>query len=659
MAIRVSSNQMVYNYKKQLNAANSRQTKLMEQGDGSKLHRPSDDSVDYTKYLRYSISENENNQYQENVSTAVSWMKASDDALVSMTDIQKTFKEKTVAAANDTNTTSDRAAIGKEMMAEIQELVSLGNTQSGDRYLFAGQKDTTQPFSLSVEEVDRGLPKTLDEKQASFFSTADSSGVLTQMLTLRDESDSSKLYYLDTTTGRLYSSDFMKDGYKDKIAAGQTKAKATDIVAKQENEKYNHVKTTVELDTDNKKTTADVVKVAKNAGVTLSGQKIEIVRDSSGKDYYGDSGTGKVYNMTTFEEVGTYPGGEYKNVEFTVKGKGKDYYALTDDDGNKFYANAATGAIQTWSASTFSKKDSPEVGELDDQKIDVVDDLYAYNQKYTVDATNTTVADGTNKKYIAVQDEYGATFYYDKDTRDVYTEKAMKTSQEKKTALSEETPVDNMQAYYVAKNFANTGKIVDGDETSGTANTGSDFRTNFVDNFGRTITLQFATVKQQIATYQGDAKYISMTKKNGTTEPTSDTVNVTGQEIWGTDIFDDAASGNKSSGTAMLNEMLTVHAKVLEDNTSWLADDAQTVSDAANQTTLKTETKLGARQQLYNNVKTMLGNQNELITQDITDVDSTDVAALAVKLMEDQTVYNLSLALGARILPQSLADYLS
>ena len=55
----------------------------------------------------------------------------------------------------------------------------------------------------------------------------------------------------------------------------------------------------------------------------------------------------------------------------------------------------------------------------------------------------------------------------------------------------------------------------------------------------------------------------------------------------------------------------------------------------------------------------MLGNQSELITSDITDVSSTDVAALAVKLMQEQTIYNMSLSLGARILPQSLADYLS
>ena len=653
MAIRVSSNQMIYNYKKQLNDANSRQDKLLEQGDGSKLHRPSDDSVAYTKYLRYDTSQQENEQYQENVNTGISWMKASDAALVSMTDIQTTFKEKTVAAANGDKTNEDMAAIGKEMMAEIQELVSLGNTQQGDRYLFAGQKDTTQPFSLSVEEVDRGLPKTLDEKQAAFFSTADSSGVLTQMLTLQDESDPSKLYYLDTTTGHLYSSDFVKDGYKDKIAAGQTKAKATDTVAKQENEKYNHVKTTVELATDNSTTSSDVVKDAAAAGVKLSGPSIEIVRDSSGTDYYGDSGTGKVYDKTTFEEVGTYPSGEYKNVEFVVNG----YYALTNDAGDKFYANASTGAIQKWQNGTFSKSDAPTVAGLDDK--DMVDDLYAYNQKYTVDAANTPTADGTNKNYIAVQDENGATFYYNEDTRDVYTEDEMKASQKNGTALSDETPIGNMQEYYVAKNFANTGKIIDGNDASGTANTGSDFRTNFVDDLGRTITLQFATVKQQIATYQGDAKYISMTKQNGTTEPTADTVNVTGPEIWGTDIFDDANSGNAASGTAMLNEMLTVQKQVTSSDFNWLTDDGQTISDQAHATTVTTETRLGARQQLYNSVATMLDNQNVLIKQDVTDVSAVDVAALATKLMEEQTVYNMSLALGARILPQSLADYLS
>ena len=453
MSIRVSSNQMMYNYKKQLNDANSRQDKLLEQGDGNKLHRPSDDSVGYTKYLRYDTSSQENTQYQENVNTGISWMKASDSALVSMTNIQTTFKEKTVAAANDTNNTSDRAAIGKEMMAEIQELVSLGNTMQGDRYLFAGQKDTTMPFSLSETKVFRGQAKTLDDKASAYFSgegTATTAGSIKQMLTLTGSDGNT--YYLNTKDGYIYTQDFVDSGYK--------------------------------------------FKVTENANAV-----VDPTKDSVGKlDGWGSGGT---------ESVSKY--------------------------------------------------------------------------------------------------------------------------------------------------FKNTGEIIDTKaELSGATKTAGN--TEDVDVSGLTFT--FKTVEQQIASYQGDAKYISMTKKNGTTEPTSDTVNVNGPDIWGTDIFDNADSGNTASGTAMLNSMLTVHAKVVGEDVLYLKDDAQTLSDEAHATTVNTETKLGARQQLYTSVKTMLGNQKTLIQGDITDVMSADVAQLATKLMEAQTVYNMSLALGARILPSSLADYL-
>ena len=453
MSIRVSSNQMVYGYQKQLNDANTRQTSLLEQGDGSKLHRPSDDPVGYSKYMRFDTSISENEQYTSNVDTALSWMKTSDAALVNMTDIQTTFKEKTVAAANDTNNSTDMQAIGKEMMAEIQELVSLGNTMQGDRYVFGGQRDLTKPFELSEKKVDRGLAKTLDSNQAAFFSGdygSDETGSIRQMLRVKDSNGNQ--YYLNTRTGDLFTEDFVENGYKDIVAQD---AKAT---VKQEN----------------------------RAGTVAT--------------FIPDPTTGKAQ-----ESVSTY----FKNTGEIIK-------------------DATTGKPQTITA--------------------------------TID--------------------------------------------------------------------------------------------------GQSVTLDFVTVQQQIATYTGDDKHISMVKKNGTTEPTADTVNVTGPQIFGSDIFDDPASGNSCSGTAMLNEMLTVHNKVVSDDHHWLLTDGQTVSDEAHAVTIEAETTLGARQQLYNSVKTMLNTQNETITSDITDVSSTDVAKLAVKLMQEQTIYNMSLSLGARILPQSLADYL-
>ena len=442
---------MVYGYQKQLNDANTRQTTLLEQGDGSKLHRPSDNPVDYSKFIRFDTSLNENEQYTDNVNSALAWMKASDAALVNMTSIQTTFKEKTIAAANDTNNTGDMAAIGKEMMAEIQEIVSLGNTMQGDSYVFGGQKDITRPFTLSEDQISRGIAKTLDETQQGFFAGnlgVEETGTLRQMLSLTGTyTDSSgntvkETYYLNTVNGNVYTKDFVENGFKDKLAA--------------------------------------------NSSATVAA---------------GD-------------EAGTLSG---------------------------------------WGST------------------------------------------------VKVSDY-----------------------------------------------FKNTGEI--------TAN-GLAFSDSITVN-GTTVTLTFDTIKQQVVSFTGDNKYVSMVKKNGTTEPSADTVNATAKEIFGTDIFDDTASGNAPSGTAMLNQMLTVHAKVVGDDQIWLDTDGATIADEAHAQTIKAETKMGARTQLYNSVNSMLTTQNEIITGDITNTSSTDVAKLAVQLMQEQTIYNMSLSLGARILPQSLADYL-
>lgn len=458
MSIRVSSNQMVYGYQKQLNDANTRQTTLLEQGDGSKLHRPSDNPVDYAKYIRYDTSLNENEQYTNNVNNGLAWMKISDAALVNMTAIQTTFKEKTIAAANDTNNTVDMAAIGKEMMAEIQEIVSLGNTMQGDSYVFGGQKDLTRPFELSDSKMFRGMAKTLDETQQVFFSGdlgLEETGTLRQMLSLTGTyTDSSgnevtETYYMNTKNGCIYTKDFVDNGYKDKLAADSS------------------------------------------AVVTAA--------DAAGR----------------------------------------------------------------------------------------------FNDETTVDTQGLPTT-----------------------------------------------------AFRVSTYFKNTGEIIDST---------ADFSAT-ID--GNSVTFTFDTVAQQIANFTGDQKYVSMVKKNGTTEPTADTVNVTAVEVFGMDIFDDPASGNAPSGTAMINQMLTIHAKVVGDDHIWLDTDGVTIADEAHAQTIKAETKLGARTQLYNSVTTMLTTQNEIITGDITNTSSTDVAKLAVQLMQEQTIYNMSLSLGARILPQSLADYL-
>ena len=447
--IRISSNYMVQRYQKDLNELDYTKSKLMEQGDGKKLHRPSDNSVDYSRYLRYNVSEGENNRYQDSVKAGISWMNTTQTALAGMEDIQKTFKAKTIQGANDDKdeNSGDWPAIAREMKTQIQQIISLGNTQLGDRYIFSGQADLRQPFSISDENVPRyrGLAKTLDDRQAAFFNDAsntDSANFLHQMLSL-DGSDG-KSYYLNTLTGDVYTKEFVQEGYKDVIASGRSTVSSAD----------------------------------------------------------------RVGNITT----------------------------------------------------------------------------------------------GTN---------------------------------------------------FIKDNFKNTGEIIDDPAAS------PGHGANWSDTAAVAgVTLKFSTVRQQIVSYNGDFRYISMVKQNGSTEPTADTVNKTGLDIFGRDLFDDKNSGNEPSGTAMVNSMLTVYAKTNSADPHWLSSDGISLADAANQVTLQAHTETGARTQLYKNMTDILTDHGENITRDITNVSSTDVAELAMKMMQQQTVMSMSLSMGARILPLSLVDYL-
>ncbi len=441
--MRISSTMMSNNYLKQLNGTYEQYSKLMEQADGSKLHRASDNAVGYSKYLRYQNNQISNKQYQSNVSTASSWMKNADAALVNVTDLLQTFKAKVEQGSNSTNNESDMKDIAKELLANVQEQVADLNTQIGDRFLFAGQKDTTMPFEISADKMSRGDTFTLDEKQSAFFSGATSWGAenttVKQMLKLKGDDGNS--YYMNVNTGDVYTEDFVKNGYKNE-------------------DKFDPAKQ-------------------------------------------------RVGNIT----------------------------AITDP---------------------------PTAYKVSD-----------HFDQYGVIKTDKNV--GTNAKYKVTVD-------------------------------------------------------------------------------GKDVNLTLSYTKQYIVKYAGDDKYISMVKKNGGVDKATDTVNVTGQDINGCDLFD--VGNDPHSGTARLNQLLYTVAKLDGADYKWAGEQGMTIADSAHATVLGAQTKMAARQQAYNSSSSMLVTQNESITSDISDVSSTDVAQLATKLMEYQTIYSLSLSVGSKILPGTLADYL-
>lgn len=144
--MRISNNMSVNNYLRNLNNTTARQYLLQQQlGDGKALHRPSDDPIKTVRSLTFNSSLRANTKLTESNRDALSWMNNSDTAMNDMSTIMIRIKELVVQAGNP-NPDMSQNAIGNQIDTLINELVTLGNSKVGNRYLFAGQSDQIQPF---------------------------------------------------------------------------------------------------------------------------------------------------------------------------------------------------------------------------------------------------------------------------------------------------------------------------------------------------------------------------------------------------------------------------------------------------------------------------------------------------------------------------------
>ena len=562
MSFRMSSVQFMTNYQTSLNRTYQQQEKLLEKGDGSSIHRGSDDPIAYSKLLRYKVSANENDQYKTNVQAAQAWMETTDGALTHITDITKTFKEKTSAAANDYNSDSDFDAIAKEMYALIEEVVATGNVQHGAAYVFAGQQSLTQPFELSYKTYQRAETRTLDQAQANFFlgTTSTDPSDLHQFVKVAD--DDGVEYFLDTTNGMLYNRGLVDTEYLDKNYTGKD---YKEIMA----EEYS------------------------------PGQKFKSVNDiiehvpKSEWASYGIHNIGAYVSSADAETAIS----NIVDIDLTV-----------DSDTN--ITNTTNNLTQFLNQSIYGFS----TNENESNAIKALANLESYADSDTIIAniSSDTGVQSVIKNFVS----------------------------DNKSALNR---YKASSSYYF-----DTSGLIKGDTPT------FDF---YVDGEQKSLTVQ--TKSQNMVTYFGDANKISMVKNNGPTDTAADVVNAVGSDMFGTDMFDNYDSGYMvPSGAAIVNNMLTVYEHVKAGDVDWLHHDGMLLADAANATVTNSQTTVGARLQLYNNVEDMLNTMSDNITEQITDVSGTDVAKLATNLMEMTTLYNMALALGGRVLPQSLADYL-
>lgn len=153
--MRVTSGMIINRMIMNLNRNLSRLAKVQNQmSTGKIVARPSDDPSLATQGIRLQRELSQTKQYQANANDAQSLLDLTDTALTQIENILQRAKELAVAGANGTNPQEAREAYAAEIDQLKEQLVQIGNTAVGGRYIFAGTNYTTPPFVLNNGAVD-------------------------------------------------------------------------------------------------------------------------------------------------------------------------------------------------------------------------------------------------------------------------------------------------------------------------------------------------------------------------------------------------------------------------------------------------------------------------------------------------------------------------
>jgi flagellar hook-associated protein 3 FlgL len=128
---------------------------------GKEISKPSDDPFGTSRALDFRAALASNKQYQTNVGEASAWQNATDISLSQIGDFVQRVRDLTVQGANDTLGASARASIASEIDQIIESVKSVGNTQYAGRYIFAGTKTTTAPYTPGGADAYLGDTATI------------------------------------------------------------------------------------------------------------------------------------------------------------------------------------------------------------------------------------------------------------------------------------------------------------------------------------------------------------------------------------------------------------------------------------------------------------------------------------------------------------------
>lgn len=131
---------------------------------GTKINTPQDDPTGAVKTMSYKTTLEEIGKFLDNVHNAKTFLSYTDVSLGQATEVLHRIRELSVNAATETYEQTARDAIAAEVSELINQLVAIGNSKVGNRYIFAGHETLIAPFESKTGAVlkkDEGIEPDL------------------------------------------------------------------------------------------------------------------------------------------------------------------------------------------------------------------------------------------------------------------------------------------------------------------------------------------------------------------------------------------------------------------------------------------------------------------------------------------------------------------
>ncbi|MEV5029664.1 flagellar hook-associated protein FlgL [Paenibacillus sp. LPE1-1-1.1] len=177
MSLRVTqsmmNSQLLRNVSNNMGRMNNLQNQL---STGMKINKPSDDPVGITFSLRYRSEIDSNDQYTENVDSALSMLQYTDTTIGQAGDIVQRFRELLVLGSNGTNEQTSLNSIKTEVSQLYNQMIEIGNSQFNGKQVFNGEMTGTKPYSaMTLEEA---VDPLADPPQLKAYNNASDTGAI-------------------------------------------------------------------------------------------------------------------------------------------------------------------------------------------------------------------------------------------------------------------------------------------------------------------------------------------------------------------------------------------------------------------------------------------------------------------------------------------------